>query len=157
MIHKRMKVSAGVPQDSIMGALLWNTMYDVVLRLKLPEGVEIVGFADDIVVMGASKKQVEVRTTRAIGTVVNWMSDNKLKVAHNKTEMVVVSNLKQAQTAQVEFDGCLTTSKRQVKYLGVMTDSTSTATLATYAKRRPRQPLRGSCLTEAVQKAVLEG
>lgn len=122
--QERMKVSAGVSQGSITGAVLWNIMYDGVLRLKLPEGVEIVGFADDIVltVLGDSKEQVEVRTTRAIGTVVNWMSENKLKVAHNKTEMVLVSNCKQIGTAQIEFDGCLTTSKRQVKYLGVMID-----------------------------------
>ena len=65
-------------------------MYDGVLQSKLPEGVEIVGFADDIVltVLGDSKEQVEVRSTRANGTVVKWMTDNKLKVAHNKTEMV---------------------------------------------------------------------
>jgi hypothetical protein len=121
---KRMKVSSGVPQGSIMGALLWNIMYDAVLRLKLPEGVEIVGFADDIVlvVMGDSVGQVEVRTTKAIGTVVHWMSENKLEVAHQKTEMVLVSNLKQPQTAHIEFDGCLTTTKRQVKYLGVIID-----------------------------------
>lgn len=63
----RRKVSAGVPQGSILGAILWNIMYDAVLRLKLPEGVEIVGYADDIVllVMGDSKEQVEVRATRA--------------------------------------------------------------------------------------------
>jgi hypothetical protein len=122
--QERVKVSAGVPQGSVMGAILWNVMYDAVLRLKLPPEVEIVGFADDIVlvVMGDSVAQVEVRSTRAIGTVVDWMSENKLSVAHSKTEMVVVSNLKQAQTAQIEFDGCSTTSARQVKYLGVMID-----------------------------------
>ncbi len=122
--QERMKVSAGVPQGSVLGAILWNIMYDGVLRLKLPEGVEIVGFADDIVLLvtGDSKEQVEVRTTRAIGTVVKWLTDNQLEVAHNKTEMVLVSNCKQIGTAQVEFDGCVTSSKRQVKYLGVMID-----------------------------------
>jgi Reverse transcriptase (RNA-dependent DNA polymerase)/Endonuclease-reverse transcriptase len=122
--QEQKKVSAGVAQGSISGALLWNVMYDGVLRLKLPEGVEIVGFADDIVlvVLGDSTQQVEERSTRAIGTIVHWMTENKLKVAHHKTEMVIVSNLKQNQTAHIEFDGCSTTSKRQVKYLGVMID-----------------------------------
>jgi hypothetical protein len=122
--QERMKVSAGVPQGSILGAVLWNIMYDGVLRSKLPEGVEIVGFADDIVltVMGDSKEQVEVRATRAIGTVVQWMTEHKLEVAHNKTEMVLVSNCKQIGTAHVEYDDCKTSSKRQVKYLGVMID-----------------------------------
>lgn len=122
--EERVTVSAGVPQGSIAGATLWNIMYDAVLRLPLPEGVEIVGFADDIVlvVLGDSKDQIEERATRAIGTVVHWMSQNKLNVAHHKTEMVLVSNCKQIGTAQIEFDDCLTTSKRQIKYLGVMID-----------------------------------
>jgi Reverse transcriptase (RNA-dependent DNA polymerase) len=122
--QERMKVSAGVPQGSIMGPVLWNIMYDAVLRLPLPEGVEIKGFADDLIlkVFGDSKDQVEVRSMRAMGIVVPWLKENKLEVAHHKTEMVVVSNLKQPVTAQIEFNGCLTTSKRQVKYLGVMID-----------------------------------
>lgn len=121
---QRKKVTAGVPQGSILGAILWNIMYDGVLRSKLPEGVEIVGFADDIVltVMGDSREHIEVQATRAIGTVVKWMTENKLEVAHHKTEMVLVSNCKQIGTAQIEFGGNVTTSKRQVKYLGVMID-----------------------------------
>lgn len=31
-----------------MGLVLWNVMYDEVLRLKLPVIVAIVGFANDI-------------------------------------------------------------------------------------------------------------
>jgi Reverse transcriptase (RNA-dependent DNA polymerase)/Endonuclease-reverse transcriptase len=121
---KRRKVSAGVPQGGNLSTVLWNLMYDGVLRLDLPEGVEIVGFADDLVltVMGDSKEQVEVRATRAIGTVVHWMTVRQLKVAHAKTEMVLVSNCKQIGTAQLELEGCPILSKRQVKYLGVMID-----------------------------------
>jgi hypothetical protein len=52
--------------------------------------VAIDGFADDLVlsVTGDSKEQVEVCVTRAIGTVVNWMTEHKLEIAHAKTEMV---------------------------------------------------------------------
>lgn len=122
--QKRKKVSAGVPQGSILGAILWNIMYDAVLRLKLPEGVEIVGYADDVVItiIGDSKEQVEVRGTRAIGTIVHWMSENKLEVAHNKTEMVLVTNCKQIEVAHIEYGDSRTTSKRWVKYLGVIID-----------------------------------
>ena len=48
-------VTAGVPQGSVLGPLLWNIMYDGVLRLQLPNGTTIVGFADDIAIVSVAK------------------------------------------------------------------------------------------------------
>lgn len=45
-----------VPQGSILGPTLWNVQYDSVLKLKLPEGVKIIGFADDIAVVAVARK-----------------------------------------------------------------------------------------------------
>ena len=50
-------VSAGVPQGSVLGPLLWNVMYDGILRLKFPKGTHIIGFADDIALMIKEKKR----------------------------------------------------------------------------------------------------
>jgi len=41
-------LSSGAPQGSVLGPMLWNIMYDGVLRLDTPEGVDIVGFANDV-------------------------------------------------------------------------------------------------------------
>ncbi|CAB0039642.1 unnamed protein product [Trichogramma brassicae] len=45
-------VTAGMPQESVLGPILWNIMYD---RLKLPEPEKILGFADDIAVTVVAK------------------------------------------------------------------------------------------------------
>lgn len=54
-------VTAGVPLGSILGSTLWNMMYDRVLALTLPNGVEIVGFVDDVILAITGETADEVR------------------------------------------------------------------------------------------------
>ena len=49
-------LSAGVPQGSIKGPFLWTCMYDGLLRMKLPNGASVVGFADDMVLLVVAEK-----------------------------------------------------------------------------------------------------
>ena len=36
------KVTAGVPQGSIIGPTLWNILYNGVLEMEMPEGIKLV-------------------------------------------------------------------------------------------------------------------
>lgn len=39
-----MNFAGGVSQDTILGPLLWNIMYDGILRLKVPISVKLVTY-----------------------------------------------------------------------------------------------------------------
>lgn len=43
-------VIVGIPQVSVLGPTIWNFFYDE-LRVELPEGVELIAYADDIAIV----------------------------------------------------------------------------------------------------------
>lgn len=49
-----------VRQESVFGPLLWNVMYDGILKLHLPTGCNVVGFTDYIAMVGVAKECEEV-------------------------------------------------------------------------------------------------
>lgn len=42
-----MVITSGVAQGSLLGPDLWNTSYDSLLRIDMPEGLCMAGYADD--------------------------------------------------------------------------------------------------------------
>ena len=76
-------VTAGVPQGSVNRPLLWNIMYDGVLRLQLPHETKTMGFADDIAIFSVVKtvREIEEKTNIAIQKVGACLDESGLTLA----------------------------------------------------------------------------
>jgi len=73
---KRYRVSAGSPQGSVLGPILWNIMYDGILGINRPVGLELHCFADDVAITAVSKTiaGLEVKCNSTIGAAILWRS-----------------------------------------------------------------------------------
>ena len=101
---KKMSISAGVPQGSILGPTLWNVMYNGALTLGLPTGAEVIGFADDIdlTVLGESIEEIELLTSDSGSRIASWMQQMRLEIAHKKTEFLIISSHKTVQSGSIQ-------------------------------------------------------
>ena len=118
-------VTGGVPQGSVIGPLLWNVMYNGVLKLNLPGNAKIIGFADDIalVITASQTSEVTLVANACIRVVKSWLTSMGLALAEHKTEAVLISSRKNEEFVDIQVGGCIIKTKKQLKYLGVMIDN----------------------------------
>ena len=117
-------VTCGVPQGSILGPLLFhvyvNDMCSAV-NCKLL-------YADDsaLTVPGKDLKEIELKLTKELESISNWLTDNKLSLHMGKTESILFGTKKKLQSTSSQLNvtcgGTILSAKSTVKYLGVELD-----------------------------------
>ncbi|XP_058802166.1 uncharacterized protein LOC131670519 [Phymastichus coffea] len=84
-------ITAGMAQGSILGPLLWNLIYDSLLRSPLPDGIKLVAYADDVaIVIVAQEMNLAEEILDTVMTIIgDWMKAHGLVLAIHKTEVTI--------------------------------------------------------------------
>lgn len=119
-------VSRGCPQGSISGPPLWNLCMNELLNELKEMSLNVVAYADDLLVLIESntRSALETRMSKAMSVVYKWGSRSGVEVSENKTvcmmlkgglnmsQRVVRVNIDEQEVGKLRF-------VEEVKYLGV--------------------------------------
>ena len=121
------EVHKSCPQGSPLSPFLWNVACDELLSKKLPRGVHIQGFADDISLMktGVAVESIQIPLQQAADIVIEWANSHQLEISADKTELIVFSRRRRLVVdVVININGTLIREVTQVNHLGLILDQT---------------------------------
>ena len=88
------EMTCGAPQGLRVDPLVWNVMYDDFLRMYLPAGTSIIGFADDTLVVCTvdDVRILELRINESLWRAKRWLDSRCLKIDPEKTEALLITD-----------------------------------------------------------------
>ena len=119
------EITSGAAQGSMLGPDIWNVFYDGILRMEMPEGTFLVGYADDIAVVIEARDVDLARLllNRVMRRVFSWLEDRGLELATKKTEIVLLTKRHINTMCPFQVGDATVQAKSAVRYLGVSLDN----------------------------------
>ena len=115
-------VKSGVPQDSVLGPLLFSLYIDL-MDIDFSPGTEILLFADDILLYKPIWVPTDVNhLQRDVNKLSNWTKQNYLQINNQKTKTLVISRKRPQNTilCRLFLDDVPINLVKNYKYLGVV-------------------------------------
>jgi hypothetical protein len=117
-------LSAGVSQGSVLGPTMWNVLYDSLLSEPMPEGVELIAYADDVAITatGNDKAKIERLLKEAAEKGLQWLEETGIELAIQKSEIILFIKRWKHNEITIMIRRHTIQSKKNVKYLGLNLD-----------------------------------
>ncbi|GBN71133.1 Retrovirus-related Pol polyprotein from type-1 retrotransposable element R1 [Araneus ventricosus] len=162
--------SAGCPQGSNSGPLLWLLIANDALNLHFADDIKILAYADDfyLFVAATGKHVIQAKVREALATLEEWSKSAKVEFAHEKTQLIPFGKKgRQKHPPYCSYAGKAIKLTRSMKMLGVILDDGLTGVahltyirgkIAKYLNRltiaRGRRGLSGKILKVLYKRAL---
>lgn len=116
------EVNKGCPQGSLLGPILWNLVFDDLIKILRANGYKVVVYADDkvIIITGNTRRELEKNGQTAIDIANNWCVQHKMSLSPSKSvTMLIKGSLNLDRAPKITLKNKNMRMVKEFRYLGI--------------------------------------